>query len=770
MARVALAHTAGIALPLLGVTLYPPLYLVGLLGALVLLFHRPWPLGALVMAFGAGVLSGEAVEKADGRDCRLHLPRRWDGEVEGRFLTRPVPRSSLPFELVSGGPGGCGGAVRAIASSAAGPPPPGKLIRVRASWEGRAFPRPGWGDRAGILRLNDDWVPAGGTGPRGWLLEFRGQVQQRILRLWGEELAPAAEALVLARREHLDPQLREAFALSGTAHLLAISGFHVGVITGLLVGILRLLGCSRLRAETGAVLGCWVYVLGIGAPHAAVRAGVLLSLLLGARLRGRPVMGTGALGAALLILLAVQPGWLRSVGFQLSFAGTGGLVLVRGAVAAGTAVLARFLTGRDLPRRRSADPGARMLRGGADGAAAGIAATLPTLPLLAWHFDRISLTGIPATLVVAPVTAAVIPGIGFSLLLSLLPGGLGEFAAGGTGLLLDAMSRFVLFISRLPGASVWIARETLVGALLAGGALALVFRRMYARAIRPAVRGLAAALAGLIAAVVIPLLPLRTALELHVIDVGQGDAVALRFPSGRWMLVDTGPRSPNFDAGARRVVPYLRRQGVDRLEAIVLTHPHLDHVGGAPAVLRALDVRGVLDPSLPIGSRDYLEVLEGARESGASWWPARSGLSFGIEDTRLAVVHPGLTDASATRGVDPNDLSVVLVVEWRGASVLLTGDAPAQIERDVLDQLSPTTVLKVGHHGSRTSTSPELLDRTRPQIAVVTVGDGNRFRHPHTVVMDRLEAAGTAVYRTDRDGDIRLKIRADGTVDVRYSR
>ena len=180
--------------------------------------------------------------------------------------------------------------------------------------------------------------------------------------------------------------------------------------------------------------------------------------------------------------------------------------------------------------------------------------------------------------------------------------------------------------------------------------------------------------------------------------------------------------------------------------------------------------RGILDPSRPVGSADYLDVLEAARDSGASWWRARSGLSFQMDGAELTVAAPDATAEWAPPIGDPNDLSVVLIVRWRDAVILLTGDAPASVERHLLDQLPPLTVLKVGHHGSRTSTSRELLDRTRPRIAVVPVGDGNRFGHPHAVVMDRLDAAGATVYRTDRDGDIRLTIRSDGRVVARSSR
>ena len=690
--------------------------------------------------------------------------------MEGRFLTRPVPGSGLSFELVSGGPGGCEGTVRAVAYAERGLPRAGQLIRVTASWEGRAFPEPAWADRSGILRIRSDWDLSPNLDVRGWLLSIRGRIQHRILDLWGEDLAPADEALVLARREHLDPGLRDAFALSRTAHLLAISGFHVGVVAALLIGALRLAGFRRLGAEVGAVLGCWFYVLSIGTPYAAIRAGVLLSLLLGARLRGRPVMGAGAVGAALLVLLVAEPGWLSSVGFQLSFAGTAGLVLLRGSVAKTLDSLSRLMIGQGLPMRRADHLGARMLRGGADGVTAGIAATLATLPFLAWHFDRISLVGIPATLVVVPIAAIVIPGIGSSLLFSLLPGGFGSFLAGGTGLLLHLIERLVMWVSTVPGASIWVSRDVLFGALLTSGLFFCLLRALYPGRVRPSIRTLATTLGGLVAVAALPLIPLRRTLELHLIDVGQGDAVALRSPSGRWLLVDAGPRSERFDAGARRVVSYLRRHDATRLEALVLTHPHLDHIGGAPAVLRELGARGILDPSWPMGSRDYLGVLEAARDSGVSWWTARSGSTFRIDDVQLTVMHPNAALASAPSIADPNDLSVILLVQWGEATVLLTGDAPASVEGNLLDALPRLTVLKVGHHGSLTSTSSELLNRVTPRIALVPVGDGNRFGHPHSVVMDRLDRAGIRVYRTDRGGDVRVTIRPDGSVEARASR
>jgi competence protein ComEC len=604
----------------------------------------------------------------------------------------------------------------------------------------------------------------------GAALSFRGGVQDRIVRLWGDRTAPFVEALVLARREHLAPEVRDAFALSGTAHLLAISGFHVGVVAALFLGLLRVAGVRPRRAGAAAALGCWFYVLGIGAPDAAVRAAVLLTLLSAAGLRGRPVVGVGALGAALLILLAVDPGSLASIGFQLSFAGTGGLLLLRRPVAELLSEVWRRVAGRDPPRRRDPGIGATLVRGGTDGIAAGVAATLPTLPLLAWHFDRFSLLGIPATLLLAPVVSAAIPGVAFSLLASLLAFPLGVFLAGGTGLLLAGVERLVLTLASLPGASLWVSRGVLIAAACGGGLAHLVVRRGWPQRVGPAVRQGTALGCATALALLVPVVPIGRSLEVHSIDVGQGDAIALRFPSGRWILVDAGPRSVGFDAGERRVVPYLKRWGARRLEAIVLTHPHLDHIGGTTAVMRNLDVRGIVDPARPYGSSPYLEILEEVGEREISWWPASRGTRFLLDDAVVTVLHPTSRDVGEADPDDPNDVSVVLLVRWREATLLLTGDAPAEVERALLDGMPPLALLKLGHHGSRTSTALELLEAASPAMAVVSVGEGNSFGHPHGEVTGWLEERGIRLLRTDRDGDVRIRLEADGSIHVRTSR
>jgi len=767
---IVLAYALGIALPSPGATLSPALLPPVLLLSLFLLWHRPWPTGAIVALLLAGLISGESYHLSLARDCRFDIPSSWEGEVEGRFLTRPTVGRSFPFRIESGAPGGCDEVIRASLPAGADLPLAGERIAITGRWVGRAFPLEHLPEWAGTLRFGKEWRSAEVGGLSGGVLSFRGKVQERIVLLWGEDTAPMVEALVLGRREHVDAGLRESFSLSGTVHLIAISGFHVGVIAALLVGLLRVAGLRPRSASGWAVVVCWIYVLGIGAPHAAVRASLLFTLLVTARLRGRPVVSSGTLATCALILLALNPGWLFSVGFQLSFAGTAGLIFLRTRVSEWIGVAYLRVRGRRLPSGRQRNAGEALLKEGAGGLAAGIAATLPTLPLLVWHFDRISLLGIPLTLILAPIVAMVIPGIGLALFLSLLHPTIGAFVAGGTGLLLEVGNRIVLLGATLPGASFWVSREALLWVSAASFGATLLLRLGAPRRVRREVRIAVAAGWGVVALLLLPLLPKERVLELHMIDVGQGDAIALRTPSGRWVLIDAGPRSATFDAGERRVVPYLKREGVRRIEALFLTHPHLDHIGGAPAVLRAFPVRGIIDPSRPHGSRPYLQLLEEAEREGGSWWRAREGMTLQVDGVSVHVLHPSENIVEAPRLEDPNDLSIVLLIRWGRGTILLTGDAPASVEHEVLEQLSSLTLLKVGHHGSRTSTSSDFLAVTRPQYAVIGVGDGNNFGHPHPEVMERIARIGTEVLRTDRDGDIRVRIRFNGEVEAHATR
>ena len=757
---LALAYALGGGLALGGAPLPPaPLAIPLLLAPPVWLWFRPGATPALLAAVAAGALwTGAWLERQAG-DCRLHLA---DGEalaVEGRFEGRPDAEGAVPL-LVEGGDGDvCRGRLRAFLGDdqAAEAPPPGGAVRVEGEWRAGQGGGPLRPEFAGYVSV--DAVEAGGTGmPSRPILEFRGRIQERIGHLFSDG-APLADALLLARREALDPELREAFVLSGTAHLLAISGFHVGVIAALLFGLARVLGAGRNGASSASAVGCWLYVLLIGFPYAASRAAAIVTFLAVGRIRGRPVDSAGALATAFLLLLVVDPGALAGVGFQLSFAGAGGLVFFY-------RPLREWLS---RPRRIQI-PGYV-----AAGLAAGIAATLPTLPLVAWHFDRTSLVGIPVTLVMAPLVSAALPGILATLALDLVSTRLAAFLAGGVRLLLDLAVGIARVSATLPGAAPWVPRPWFtavpVGVATAGAVLRV---GELARRLRPPVRWtilMAGALAGIL------LWPLGDRiingerLEIHVVDVGQGDGLAVRSPAGRWVVVDAGPRSDAFDAGERRMVPHLRDAGARRVEAVAMTHPHLDHIGGVPALMENLNVQVLVDPGWVAPSRPWMEILQRVEAGGAGWWAPSQGDAFQLDGVHFEFLHPDPETLQDPTVDDPNEVSLMLLIRWGEFTALLTGDAYEPQEEAILPLLDDRDVvsldlLKLGHHGSRTSTSEALLDEASPGKAVVSLGRRNLYGHPHREVVDRLEERDIPLYRTDRDGTLVMRARATGQIRV----
>ncbi len=727
------------------------------LALLVLPFLRPARRGRITLALSVAVLAGAVLTHARREvaedDCRLHLSEGASGTVSGWFETVPGP-GARPFRLVDGL--GCHGEVRvlwrmpdSVRSVGAGQP-----VVAEARWQRSSHPEPSRPQFAGVLVLDD--VRAR-TSPLGFRVararaRLRGGVETWLKQLFPDTW-PVASALVLARKEGLDPEVRESFALAGIAHLLAISGFHVGVVALLVGVVVRGLGVPPRPAPAVATLVTWLYVGFIGFPDAASRAALILTLVSMSRLRARPAGALGAISSALLILVLQDPFALGRPGFQLSFAGALGLVL-------GAPPLRRALGVGWL----KAVP--RSLR---DGVAAGVAATLFTLPFVAWHFGRVSVVGVVVTLLATPLVAAAIPGLLATLAAYSAFPSLAVFLAGGTDILLRALEGLARGAGSLPGSSVWVGNATLMGGVV-GGLLGVAWVRATPERLRPWVRHLVVILVMVACAGAAPLVERSLGvgtLEIVFLSVGQWDAVAIRSPAGRWVVVDTGPRGRSWDAGARVVLPYLRRRGVTRLEALVFTHPDLDHIGGGKVVADALDPRFIMDPAQAAGKDAYVDILEVATARGIPWIEARRGFMLELDGVRLEVLHPDGVTATPTGKSDANAQSVVLLVRYGAFEALLTGDAPTEVEEGLLADLpGELELLKVGHHGSNTSTSAELLSRTSPEVAVISVGARNRYGHPHASVLRRLVDAGVRVLRTDQSGHVRVRARRGGLYQV----
>jgi competence protein ComEC len=570
------------------------------------------------------------------------------------------------------------------------------------------------------------------------LERWREHAGESIDTLFGAD-APLVRALLIADTRTLPSEVRDRFAAAGLVHILSISGLHVAIIAEAMLLILQALRLPRGYARWGAFGLTALYVAAIGAPPPALRSAAMLGVATVSRATGRPVSPWAvlALGAAIPL---VDPRVVTNLGWQLSVAGFAALV------AAG------IWAKRTLPHtlrgwRRSL---ARDL-------AVSMLATIVTAPLIAWTFGRISLIAPLSNLAAGPVVALLQPALFLALVLAPFHSAAAFIASAAHPLLL-ALDSVAGAASSVPFASITVSPSLAVAVLGGVASAALVVAASSRHAGRPLIVAAGAAACCLWW----PLAPDGSGMmEFHAIDVGQGDAIAIRTPHGHWILTDAGRMWHGGDAGRSTVIPYLRRRGGD-LALFILTHPHADHVGGAATILKALHPAAYRDAAFAGGSKPYRESLATAQMVGVPWSRVHPGDSVVIDGVVIRFLAPD--SAWTAHLTDPNLASTIALVRYGDVRFLLTGDAEAPEEAWLLVHQSGTLqadVLKVGHHGSSTSSTPAFLDAVRPRVAIVSVGARNSYGHPSSVIVQSFIDRGMLVLRTDQVGTVVL--RTDGT-------
>lgn len=571
------------------------------------------------------------------------------------------------------------------------------------------------------------------------LTRIRARAARSIDRTFGDD-APMARALLIADQRQIPTEMRDRYAAAGLIHMLSISGLHVAVIAAAMELLFQVARMPRRAALLGAFIATGVYVAIIGAPPPALRSAAMLGVTMASRLAQRPTSPWAAWAIGAFIPL-VAPRTALDVGYQLSVLGMCALV------AAGS------LWRRHLAARLSGWR-AKISRE----LVTSLVASAVTAPLVAWVFGRVSLIAPLSNLIAAPIITLAQPILFLALLASPL-GGVGRFFAQAVHPLLFAFDWVTLAAAAVPGASLTVS-TTIVTALLATAASAALVVACVSRfPSRPAIIGLGA----LALMAITPAISLeRTGeVELHVLDVGQGDAILVRTDAGRWLLFDAGPAWNGSDAGRSVVLPYILRRG-GSLEAFILSHPHNDHVGGAASVLTAMHPRTYWDAAFAGGAEAYIASLGAARKEGIDWRRVHPGDSIQVDGLTLSFLAP---DSVWTVGLkDPNLASTMALVRYGMVRFLLVGDAERQEEDWVLERNRSALhadVLKVGHHGSSTSSSDEFLAAVHPGLAVISVGAGNKYGHPSNDVLHALARVGAEILRTDEAGTV--VVRTDGT-------
>jgi len=552
--------------------------------------------------------------------------------------------------------------------------------------------------------------------------------------------APAARgslalllALVMGETQDLPGSTVSAFRDGGVAHIVAISGLQVGLVAGLLGFFARRLGAS-LRARDALVLvATALFAVFAGGRPPVVRAALMIGLYLLARLLGRPTSAAHVLGFAALVLLAADPANLFDVGFLLTFAAVFGL-------AAFGVPAARALRGAGLPA----------LVADAIGATAG--AELAVLPVQLFVFNVLPVVALLSNPFVVPLSSLFLFAGLLLLPLLLLSPVAASLAILPLRFLSDVMLTLLAALDRLHAVRI-VPTPAFALAAAAGGFL-LVAGLARHRVLRLGSL-LSAAAVALAIVLAPPVVSVPDTIRLQALDVGQGDAWLLVSPQGRVLVDGGGSPDREYDFGRLRLLPRLADLGAVAFDAVVLTHPHPDHARGLLAVLASLPVDRVALPRAAPRNVFLDEFEETAARRGLTLERFGAGERFTAAGLSFDVLHPG--DGPYPRARENNG-SLVLRVALAGRTALLTGDIEGLAESDLVagGRTLAADVLKVPHHGSRTSTAAAFLSRVSPRLGLIGVGRRNRFGHPAPEVMERLLAAGVRTFRTDRDGEVTL--------------
>lgn len=601
-------------------------------------------------------------------------------------------------------------------------------------------------------------------------------MRESLKKLYPAKKAGVLAAMMLGDKDLLPEEIKELYQQNGISHILAISGLHISMLCMGLFHILRKLGVTLRASIITAVCFLVFYIIYTGASTSSLRAGIMCLVLFGAKLLRRSYDLLSSLSLAAIAVTLIRPGELTSAGFLLSF----GAVL---GVAVAQEVERRLVQERD---------GKKMwwsviVSGGM--------IQCVTIPISLWFFYELSPYSILLNLVVIPLVSLILGGGIISMLCGMILPVVVRFPAGGTYLLLDFYEELGGITQKLPFSFVLVGRPELwqiaLYYLMLGVAVKVFFWRAEKRIRKNGnseeeqkqsnerITSIGVLAAGLLVAFCILLVPENKSTELMFLDVSQGDGALICTENGTVILSDCGS-SDVSKVGKYRLSPALKQSGIRLIDMAVVSHLDSDHTSGIKELLKdmpvyrgefyfaatyqgALGIKELVLPKVQEKSEAYLELEQLAKEKNVTLRYVETGETLYQEDELLIeCLYPSNAKESE------NDTSLVFLLQTPQVVVWLMGDAGIAPEAELMEQLATVNmeaitagkqiVLKVGHHGSKTSSSEEFIEFVQPDISVISCGYQNSYGHPHTSVVERLENAGSQVFRTDLQGAVIVEI------------
>ncbi len=581
---------------------------------------------------------------------------------------------------------------------------------------------------------------------RNLIYPLRAHVRNLLLKGTGQNEDDLLCALILGEKAGLSPEIKETFSKAGIAHLLAVSGLHVGFVLLIFSACLGFLRFPETMKVILTALALLFYMIFTESNPPVVRATVMAITYLFGTLMGKRPNPLNLLGTAGLIMLLAKPSSLFEPGFQLSF----------------SAVLSILLISKPLSKIKWIQYLQMLLSKISTGQGIfyillmSLSVQIGTLPILISYFNRISLLSFLLNLIAIPLTGLIV-ALGFTtIFLGSIHPFLAEVYGGCNSLFLKLLIQSSEWITHLKWISIHIATPSWTVILIYYSTLILflnwgsLLKRKYL---------ITGCLISLNLFIWHEVFTCEARNLTYVqLDVGQGDAAVIHLPGGKTILIDGGPCNENLDAGERIIAPYLWKKGVHKLDAVILTHPHNDHVGGLNYIIEEFRIRKIWTAATPYKSELYTKfnrlITRKNIPVDIMTAPATIQAFPGI---KIELLSPAELRKSTAGNL--NNQSLVIQIRFGNASILSTGDAEKEAEFDLMKNGSVpvSQILKIGHHGSNTSSSPDFLNSVQPELAIISVGENNRFGLPSKKTLESLETLNISYLRTDKDKAIVLK-------------
>lgn len=567
--------------------------------------------------------------------------------------------------------------------------------------------------------------------------EVREHYKESMEKVMPKEDAAAIFAMLFGGYEGVSEELTEAFTITGIIHILSVSGSHVSMLIAALAwlgGVFRL-PLKPLAILVFIVIGFYTLLAGFVPP--AVRAAIMGGIVFLGTAIDRDADAKRTLTLVALISLLYNPILLFHISFQLSFTATAGLIYLM-------PKFTKWLQARGFSYKLSSS------------FALTISAQILTVPIIAWYFHRLSISSLLANILIVPIVEfVIIIGLLAGIIAFILPF-IGRIIFLSDSLILGFVYEITRLFAKLPYSSVYLPTMSVFLSVIYYLLCILIMleenlREKFIKFFAPYKKGIAIFL------IIFSVIGLSFAITrpkevmFAFIDVGQGDAMLVKTANGRAFMLDTGgTRDGSFDIGARVDVPFLLYHGVTELDYIFLTHVHEDHAAGTGGILKKIPVKAVITAAE--GEEAYQRSMKVSREimNKTKFHNPNKGDIFEIDGVKVEVLHAPKT------AMGENEMSNLYRVSYKNTSVLVTGDLVKEDEEKLVKAREDlrATVLKVGHHGSKTSSSPNFLKNINPKFAVISVGADNSFGHPDKEILQNLENTGAKIYRTDNDGAI----------------